>query len=102
LFLDVYDVNNASGPVALGSFDLGQVIPDSVNAFRVIGHYAYIYLATGLAVIDVGDPLDMRLVSSSITRGSADSATVSGDYAYVITTFGLGNAEVSLDVVKLW
>ena len=88
-YLEVWDATTLTAPVQRDT-----IWPDpseSTEALDVAGGRAYVTIRdTGFAVIDVSNPVDIRLVQSYTTPGEARGITLAGDYAYIADGQGSG------------
>lgn len=83
-------------------------IPGGASAMAVVGNYAYV-AAGGLQVLDISDPAHPRRVGGRLASGSIPGVTVSGNgvvvsgnYAYVVSSFyANGQSSGALDVMDI-
>jgi hypothetical protein len=88
-YLEVWDVTSLTAPVQRDT--LWPDPSEATQAVDVAGGRAYVSIRdTGFAVIDVSDPLDIRLVQSYTTPGEARGITLAGSYAYIADGQGSG------------
>ncbi len=88
-YLRVWDATTLTAPVE--SDALWPDPSEPTEAVDVAGGRAYVTIRdTGFAVIDVSNPLNIRLVQSYTTPGEARGITLAGDYAYIADGQGSG------------
>ena len=84
---DIVDINNVTAPKNVSSLSLqsGQ----AANSIYVSGKYAYVGAATIFTIIDISNPQNPSVLSSTLgVSGGISSIYVVGKYAYVGATSG--------------
>ena len=111
--LRVVDISDPTSPVEVGFYGIPHAWASS-EGVAVSGNYAYVtirYIANPygprrtdgfLYVVDILDPANPTEVSVHQTAESAWDVAVSGDYAYVVTGYSLGQGSPVMGFGGAW
>jgi len=92
--LCIVNISNPSDPIWTGTKNLDQGVGLGVH---IEGNYAYVAAGgSGLAVIDITDPINPGSIYYEDTSGRANDVYIEGDYAYIADdTSGLAVIDIS-------
>lgn len=106
--LEIVDISNPASPSKLGVLDFAQgrgraAGADTTMGVAVSGDFAYItHSSHGLMVIDVANPAEPTVVTSSRPEVWAWSLVVAGDFAYLASNDSLEVVDISNPMDPKW
>jgi hypothetical protein len=80
--IETYDISDPKNPVLIGSKEV-----DRIGKLRIIGNFMYLCSNDGFMIIDISNPLDIKIVGS-YEGFDAEDFDISQGYAYIASYFG--------------
>lgn len=82
---NVYNVSNSSNPVKMGN----TPVPGKSSNFTIAGHYAYVCVDFGIAVINIANPNSPQVIHVEFLDYSPYKIIVDGGHAFVAGNDGI-------------